>query len=328
MTRIEEYIKYHEHSARIGDIDPSYAMLRYVCDRFELNEEQRYWLAFVYALCYCGATTYYIYSELPDFENLDRGRMERWWKGAGREASIFQTDSRWRRSRNQVVDAIECYRSWVGPRTQAEFFASVARGDTPERRYDSLLRRAKELYTFGQFSLFLYLEALHTITPLDLCPTDLDLSQAWSCRDGLCYAYGMDEFICDKAVPTPWEGRGPIAESWLNLKKRLAALPVPPTIWQTETVLCAYRKYQRTLSGQAGATGKRYIGYYLDRQADEIAKMEDHVRDGVSWRVLWEYRRETYDHAFLAEEYGHTSPDGVSKQWKEFGIQRTKELLA
>jgi len=302
-------------------------MLRYVCDRFELNEEQRYWLAFVYALCYCGATTYYIYSELPDFENLDRGRMERWWAGGGRDNSIFQTDSRWRRSRNQVVDAIECYRKWIGPRTQAEHFARVATGDTPEIRYNRLLARAKELYTFGQFSLFLYLEALHTITPLVLCPTDLDLSKAWSCRDGLYYAYGLDQYIRDDDVPTPTEARGDTIMAWGDLRQRLAALETPPTIWQTETVLCAFRKYQRTLSGQAGATGKRWVGYYLDRQADEIAKMEDHVRDGVAWRVLWEYRQETYDKDFLAEAYGHTSPDGVSKQWKEFGIQRTKELL-
>jgi hypothetical protein len=44
---LKEYINYHNLMYNMGDIDPSYPMLRYVCDRFELNIEQRYWLAFL-----------------------------------------------------------------------------------------------------------------------------------------------------------------------------------------------------------------------------------------------------------------------------------------
>jgi len=329
MSRISEYIKYHKHSARIGDIDPSYAMLRYVCDRFELNTEQRYWLAFVYALTYCGASVYYVYNEFPDYEKLDSGRMNRWWDGGGREAIICQTDARWRRSRNQFVDAIESYRRWVGEKTQEEHFNNIATGSTPEERYDRLLAQASGLYTFGQFTLFLYLEALHTITSLDLEPTDLDLDKAWSCRDGLYYAYGLDEYICDEACSTPVEAIEQTKFIWGDLRMQLAALQSPPTVWQTETVLCAYRKFCRTREGIAGGMGKRWIGYYLDRQADEISKMEDHVPNGVAWNVLWQYRRETYIHEYLAEAHGWVNcyGIGVGKGWKEFGIQRTQELL-
>jgi hypothetical protein len=327
MTLIDEYIKYHQLSAEIGDIDPSYSMLRYVCDRFELNVEQRYWLAFIYALTYCGASVYYVYNEFPDFENLDTGRLNRWWYGGGRAAIICQTDARWRRSRNQFVDAIECYRNWVGKKTQHEHFSAIAIGKTPEERYDRLLSRAKSLYTFGQFTLFLYLEALHTITPLDLEPTDLDLNKAWSCRNGLLYAYGLPQWITETEAPTPIAARAAVTESWLDLRARLARLPSPPTVWQTETILCAYRKYRRTLEGKAGATGKRWIGFYLDRQVDEIAKMEDHVRDGVCWNVLWQYREETYRHEFCAEKHGWVTPLGIGAGWKTFGVERTREML-
>ena len=329
MNRIDEYIRYHEHSARVGDIDPSYAMLRYVCDRFELNVEQRYWLAFIYALTYCGASVYYVYNEFPDYENLDSGRLNRWWDGGGRDAIICQTDARWRRSRNQFVDAIESYRRWIGNRTQAEHFALLCWEPTPEERYDNIYKRAKfNLFTFGQFTLFLYLEALHVITPCVLEPTDLDLDQAWSCRNGMYYAYGLEEYIRDDDVPIPIEARVQTAETWTDLRRRLAALETPPTIWQTETILCAYRKYCRTLDGIAGPTGKRWVGYYLDRQADEIAKMEDHVRDGVAWRVLWQFREETYLEDFRAEAHGWATPKGIGAKWKEFGIQRTRELVS
>lgn len=326
-SRISEYLKYHMHSSLVGDIDPSYQMLRYVCDRFELNVEQRYWLAFVYALTYCGASVYYVYNEFPDYENLDSGRLNRWWDGGGRESIICQTDARWRRSRNQFVDAIESYRRWVGQRTQHEHFQSIATGETPEQRYDKLLAAADHLYTFGQFTLFLYLEALHTITPLNLEPTDLDLDQAWSCRDGLYYAFGRDEYIRDRACPIPEEARNDTTLMWTSLREQLSKLNTPPTIWQTETVLCAYRKFCRTREGLAGAMGKRWIGYYLDRQAHEIAKMHYNVPEGVAWDVLWQYRKETYDEQFRAEAHGWTSAAGVGKGWKEFGIERTMELI-
>ena len=89
-NRIQSYLRYHSESQKIGDIDPAHGMLEYICNRFELNLEQRYWLAFVYALTYCGPSTFYVYNEFPDFENLDAGRLERWWKGRGRQEIICQ----------------------------------------------------------------------------------------------------------------------------------------------------------------------------------------------------------------------------------------------
>lgn len=321
MTRVSEYLRYHQESARIGDIDPSYEMLRYVCDRFELTEEQRYWLAFVYALTYCGASTFYVYNEFPDFENLDSGRLNRWWYDRdGRENIICQTDRRWCRSSNQFVSAVECYRRWVGDKSQAEFFRSVATGDSPEERYDNLYSEASDLYTFGQFTLFLYLEALHVITPLDLCPTDLDLNKAWSCRNGLYYAYGMDDLVDDTESRIRPEAVEITDQKWRELKSTLSSLEQSPTVWQTETVLCAYRKWHR---------GKRYVGYYLDRQAVEIAKMEYNVQTGVCWDVLWEFRRETLKSEYLVENT--ISVDrlsrGLPSAWKNHAADRTRRSI-
>lgn len=320
MSRIDEYIRYHEHSAKIGDIDPSYSMLLYVCDRFELNEEQRYWLAFLYALTYCGASVFYVYNEFPDFENVNIERMDNWWYDVGREATVFQTDRRWCRSRNQFTEAVESYQCWIGDSSQAEHFAEIVIGDTPEERYDDLYGQAKSLYSFGQFTLFLYLEALHIITPLNLCPTDLDLNTAWSCRNGLYYAYGLDKLVDDEQTPIRNEALNITAEKWLELRTTLAKLPQPPTVWQTETILCAYRKWHRN---------KRWIGYYLDRQATEITKMEDHVCNGVSWNVLWQFREETFPLEHLIEKYesGGEIIKGGSKDWRLKRLLDTKRFI-
>lgn len=321
MTRLPEYLKYHATSAAVGDIDPSYALLRYVADRFELNEEQRYWIAFIYGLTYCGASTFYIYNEFPDFENVDSGRLQRWWETRGRDQTICQTDRRWVRSGNMFVPAVESYRCWVGQQTQAAHFAALCVGSTPEARYDQLYASARQLHSFGQFSLFLYLEALHTITPLDLAPTDLDLSVAHSCRNGLCYAYGYDEWLTESEAPTPEGAHGVIQLAWQDVLMRLRALVTPPpTVWNIETTLCAYKKFKRA--------DQRYIGYYLDRQAVEIAKMAAKVPDGVAWRVLWQFRQETYPARYRAEDAHDTLAQGASSRWRKQALRRTKDLVS
>lgn len=312
MTRLPAYLAYHRESARIGDIDPSQAMLRYLANRYEINLEQRYWLAFLYSLTYNGASAFYLYHEWPDYENVDIGRMNRWWTARGRQETACQTDRRWVRSGNMFVPAVESYRRWLNGRTQEEHFALVASGATPEARYNRLYASASCLHSYGQFALFLYLEALDTVTPLNLVPTDLDLSKAWSCRNGLVYAYGMDQHLTERETPTPLSAKADVATAWADLRSKLQP---ESNVWNLETTLCAYRKFK---------DGKRYIGSYLDRQATEIAKMEDHVRVGVDWRVLWQYRAETYQPGDLVERVANKLVKGIPTEWKAFRVLQTE----
>jgi hypothetical protein len=319
VSRLEEYLAYHAVSAQTGDIDPAHAMLRYVCDRFELNVEQRYWLAFLYAMTYSGASVFYAYNEFPDFENVNTGRLERWWTARGRQEIICQTDRRWVRSMNLFVPAVTSYTKWVGDRTQHQHFSRLATADTPEARYNTIYKAAKGLHSFGQFALFLYLEALHTITPLDLCPTNLDLRQAHSCRSGLLYAYGLDQWILPEDAPPPSEAWPVVDEKWADVRSALRRDAHflehdVPNVWNIETTLCAYKKYHR---------GKRYLGYYVDRQALEIAKMAEHVKSGVCWDVLWDFRQETYTSEQLVENTANPVKlaKGLPERWK---VERAK----
>ena len=52
-----------------------------------------------------------------------------------------------------------------------------------------------------------------------------------------------------------------------------------------ETALCAYKKLWRVKRG-------RYVGYYLDRQSEEIQKAEQDGWQGIHWDVLWQAREE------------------------------------
>jgi hypothetical protein len=290
------YREYHLESMKIGDVDPSYEMLRYVCNRFELNMEQRFWLAFLYATCYCGPTVYYIYNEFPDFENVDEGRLQRWWS-ENKSKLYFQTDRRRIRSNDQFCAIFRSYKEKVGTLTQEQLFntfKSPIRGEpfASQHTYDLAWREMSDLYQFGRFSMFLYLEAVHVVTGFKMRPSSMKIEDAESCRNGLAFAIARNDLLTLND-----ERLNPKQMKYLQAKfDRLCSdfqrFDTKNSVWNIETTLCAYKKYR---------LGKRWVGYYLDRQADEITWMQDAVKTGVDWSVLWDYRRETYDKKFLKE---------------------------
>jgi hypothetical protein len=108
----------------------------------------------------------------------------------------------------------------------------------------------------------------------------------------------------------------------VDVRAHLKSLDPTTNAWNIETTLCAYRKFK---------DGKRYIGSYLDRQAIEIAKMVNHVKDGVAWEVLWDFRRETYELSQLVEIFSHPErlfAKGIPPEWKYKQEQRTHEVLS
>jgi hypothetical protein len=281
-----------------GDMDPAYAALGYVADRFELNREQRFWLAYLYSCCYCGATAYFVYNEFPDAEVVDQGRLERWWT-ENRQRILFQSDRRWVRSRNQFGQMVASYReAWQGT-TQSAWFGMNRRW-SPEATYDAAYEEAGKLYQMGRFSLFLYLEAVHVLTGVPMEPTGLPLKESESSRNGLCYAWGLDHLLTGKNVDrkTLSASEYRLLDSRFNdliTACRNADRPGGPrsTVWNVETSLCAFKKHERD--------GSRWIGYYLDREHGEISHYVNAVPEGVAWEVLWDHRRERRDHAWLKE---------------------------
>jgi hypothetical protein len=304
-NRIAEFLSYHWFSYDIGDIDPSYDMLRYVCSRFELNTEQRYWLAYLYSTCYCGATVYYIYNEFPDFIGVDQGRLHRWWD-TNKHKMLFQTDRLWVKSRNQFCDMVQSYSSWIGPERNQEAKFHILRGQTSIDTYKRCYEAAGNIFQMGRFSLFLYLEAVHVVTGYLIKPNGLDLQNAQSSRNGLCFVWGDDDMLCGhdygRSILTQQE-YDKLYVRWDNLMSLLRAQrPEARTdAWNVETTLCAYKKFHR---------GKRYPGYYLDRQHDEIEKMQRmNTPGGVNWEVLWQFRKECRDNRYLMECTGHNNRD-------------------
>lgn len=290
MDRLKEFFDYHKSSARIGDIDPQNACLKYLVRRFELNPEQCYWLAFLFGCTYSAPTVFYIYNEFPDFENVDVGRLERWWS-SNKQRCLFQTDRLRIKTTNKFVEAFESYKALIGNRTQEQAFLDSAGAYGIGSRRD-LYRAAWafgiKIKNFGRFTLFIYLELIHELTDYKMSPTELDVKNALSSRNGLCYALGWDEMI-DRKISS---AEVSVLEEQFQRAVKVLNAELPTTAWSLETSLCAFKKHVR---------GARWVGYYLDRQAKEIEKMQAAVPDGVCWDLLWQYRRETYKPEHLVE---------------------------
>ncbi len=295
--KMADYIRYHAESEKLGDIDPGYPLLRYVCDRFDLNLEQRFWLAWLYGATYCAPTVFYIYSEFQDYENVDVGRLGRWWN-ANRPRVVFQSDRQWIRSRNQFVDMFVSYRDAVGP-SQVSRFGQILQlgGGNPQLTYRIAYDHFRKCYQMGRFGLFLFLEAVHVVTEFPMRPDKIEWEDAQSSRNGLCFACDRHDLLRGHEYgddPFPKWALPMLDQSldWVEGKIAKTAPNVRADHWNVETSLCAYKKFKRA---------KRYPGYYIDRQYDEIFKMEARVPEGVCWQVLWDFRDETWVDNMLLE---------------------------
>lgn len=289
-----EYFDYHDQSMKIGDVDPSFKMLKYICDRFELNIEQRFWLAYIYGLTYCGASVFYFYNEFPDFENVNVERMNNWWL-KNKHHIMFQTDRMRIKTSNLVIESFESYRKLIGDKSQLEVFHSlISKGASAQENYLPVYNYFSQIKHFGRFSMFNYLEAVRVTTGLNIEPNTLSMKEAESCRNGLCYA--IDDMANMNHFSKANISAGNITklqQDFDKLVKFVKSKRPTDTLWNIETTLCAFKKYK---------VGKRYIGFYINRQKEEIEyHSKNRFLTGVDWTVLWQFRKETFSKKYLKE---------------------------
>jgi hypothetical protein len=269
------YKEYHDLSIKAKDIDPSVIALKYIADRFELNISQRYWIAFLYGTNYCATTTFLIYNEFPDFENVDLNRLKIWWN-KNKEGLIFQTDRLRIKTSNEFIPSyISYYNLTKG--NQEQYYSRA-------KTWIDCYNKITSIKNFGRFSSFNYLDVLNQITPTKYSPTYLNIIEAESCRNGICYAIGKEEWIDKKLTKQ-------IATT-LHNQFIYYLNNYEGNIYQIETTLCAYKKYRK---------GQRYVGYYIERMRNEIEKMQNRYNEGVAWETLWQFREETFDKKYLRE---------------------------
>ena len=288
-NRKEAFIRWYAWSLRYDDCDPAVWCTNYLNKRYEHNDEQKLWLCWLYGNIYYAPTSWILLNEFPDFELATVDRITQ-WNTANYKRLRYQTDTKWNKGHLPAMFA--SYQKFIGNRTQRETLESYY-GDNEEANFDSLWTSIKGgLFKFGRYSTWFYLQHLkHTagirITPTSLMLDDFDGSR--SHRNGLLYAVSQEHDVDRKLSGRDYARLESQAKEILEETKiRFPDVAHAVDFFTMETCLCSFKKIFRERHG-------RYLGYYLDRQAEEIIQVEKDGWYGIDWDVLWQARNETID---------------------------------
>lgn len=288
FIRMEYLEKYFYWSLKTYDCDPSLFLLNYIHTRMELNTEQRYWVAWLYGNSYQLATAWVIANEFPDFENVDLDRLTD-WNNENYKRLRYQTDQKWQKGHLPKMFASYKENILKFGGDQENFFKSICDSSDPKENFDKLYKYIiKNFYKFGRYSAWFYIQTLKETCDLNVEPKDLLLydDNTHTQRDGLCYATGLDEFVGDKELRKDKEFIEFLDSTAKEMIERMNNRNIKSDYFLLETTLCAFKKTFRKSRG-------RYLGYYLDRQYEDILKVQRDGWEGIDWDLLWDGRRET-----------------------------------
>ena len=288
-NRREAFIRWYAWSLKYDDCDPAVWLTNYLHKRYEHNDEQKLWFAWLYGNTYYAPTSWVLLNEFPDFELATVDRMEQ-WNSANYKRLRYQTDTKWNKGHLPAMFA--SYQKFIGDKTQRERLESYY-GHTEEENFDALWRGIKDgLHKFGRYSTWFYLQHLKHTAGIRINPTSLmldDFDGSRSHRNGLLYAIGQDDDLDRKLSAGDYARLESQAREILEeTKSRFPELVEQVDFFTMETCLCSFKKIFRERHG-------RYLGYYLDRQAEEIMQCESDGWYGIDWDVLWQARNETID---------------------------------
>lgn len=301
-NRRDNLVRWFAWSLKYKDCDPAVWLTNYLNDRYEHNEEQKIWFCWLYGNTYQLPTAWILMNEFPDFELATVSRMMD-WNTKNYLRLRYQTDTKW--NKGHLPKMFASYQKFVGEKTQKEKIESYY-GDNESQSFDNLWMGVKDdLYKFGRYSTWFYLQHLKHTCDIKIDPTSMmlnDYSGSKSHRNGLLMGLGKDDDYDKKLTKKEYEYLEDAAKDIiLETKSRYPEIATEADNFTFETCLCSYKKIFRRKHG-------RYLGYYLDRQAEEITQVSRDGWYGIDWEVLWQAREET-----LAEDLLDKS--GIKKFW-------------
>lgn len=275
-----DFLRFWCYQLKTYDCDPALYLMNYLFNRYEFNTEQKYWLCWLYANTYHLPTAWVIWNEFPDFAHVGFDRLQK-FQGDNYARLPYQKDQKW--LRGKLPETFAAYYAAVAPYgSQQGFWEAVAPNDAFAPAWQTIL--GKTFPRFGRYTAWFYLQSLneccgHQFVPPSMFFADPSCKQP---RAGAVLALGHEagnaelEYFCDHLVLM---ANGIMADD-------LKTLPVQPDRFSLETSLCAWSKMPR------GAPKGRYLGYYLDRMAEDITKTHSLTWDGIEWAALWDGRNE------------------------------------
>ena len=291
MNKRLMFEEFYTNLQNAHDIDPGVWMSQYLVERTEMNRDQVVWFCFLQAITYHLPTAFLLFNEYPDSHLVDIDRLTDWWSREVQMRCPYQTDKL--KQRKYLPETVESYQRVIGM-SDSDYFDSLLAGDG-HHNFDILWEEFfVPIAHFGRFSTWNFAQNLKQIAGYDIEPAILFLgeSNATSITHGICHVAGWEDKTFKHRWKTP-EGKKRkkvylfSEDEKLYLERKAQSLKdsLSADSFDLETVLCAFKKLFRTRDS-------RYIGYYLDRQAQDINKIRDNDWTGVPWYLLDQARAE------------------------------------
>lgn len=305
QNRREFFIRWFVWGLRTTDCDPTIQMINYIFHRQELNIEQRIWLVWLYSISYQLPTAYLIWNEFPDFENCDYDRIKE-WESNNYSRIVYQVDCKW--NRGHLHSMYKSYKDHVGNQSQISFYKNICNSSDPKENYENLRSFAiNNMFKFGRYITWMLCHHLKANTGLNIDATSLLLGEngSDSHTDGMCYVANREDLLTrfyingvkhkntSRIIPDDKKLLQDLADSILE-EIKIRFPDVKADYFLMETALCSFKKLFRKNRG-------RYLGYYLDRQAEDIHKIQSNNWSGVDWDIMWQYRKECLNHYYVRE---------------------------
>ena len=289
MDSRELFIRWYAWSLEYKDCDPSVWMTNYLNKRYQHNDEERIWLCWLYGNTYYLPTSWVLKNEFPDYELATVDRITK-WNNTNYKRLRYQTDTKY--NKGHLPSMFESYQKYFGNKLQRDVLESLY-SDNEKQNFDNIWNSVnKNFYKFGRYTTWFYLQHLKHTAGIKIEPTSLmlsDYSGSKSHRNGLCYALNKKDWINNKITEKEYQWLQAKSDDILiEMRQRFPKLSEQLDYFTMETCLCSFKKIFRENSS-------RYLGYYLDRQAEEISTVSSDSWNGIDWDVLWQARKETID---------------------------------
>ena len=286
-VRREVFMYFYEyHLALRAHPGCVYFILPYLAKRFNWTQEQYLWFCYINGCTQNPLTSWMIFREFPDFENLDFVKLETWHRANWRNLA-YDTDRRYQKGHFVQMACnyktlIEQRAKTVGGNTQWSFFNNLDTKDPTDAYHNfnstwDIVRN--RFHMFGRLSTFSYLEYLR-IAGLNInCPhlflEDMDGSK--SHRNGLLKVSGLDEWEEHKTINpgvkhtkevvefTKIQGTSLLQEAQKRFRGRDFEHDV--NYFTLESTLCTFKGWFRK--------DRRYPNVYIDMMFDRMMKAKE-----------------------------------------------------
>lgn len=274
---VEDYLQFHREMISAGDLDPYYPLLKRYADDKGHSDVERIRLALFFAMTY-SAPSAIVLSDMTD-----RGVVfnDEWWN-EHKFKMVFGPDRMRVKSNDMFLPAMSDWRRLEATTNLVDLFTQT---NLPEINYSRACTMMENgIQYMGPFAAGLMVEAVRYLTGIPLEKRAINWKESKSSRTGLFYAFDIPSPDSSTSVSLAQALFDDLVQAAIRLDMHL-------DLFQIESTLCIYKNYLR---------GHRYVGYYLERQRQEIVKSEAAYPEvDLSW--IWGWRRKTFKREYLRE---------------------------